>query len=112
MTPQSQLPQVGGKAMTDSSSPQRPNTIGNASLILGIASLALVFGIGLCALVGVQQNWIQIAGTPLFGPAVRFWASWAPCWAWGGCSAQEGRGQQPSPVWFWDWRDCVCFLSF
>ena len=52
--------------MTDSSSPQRPNTIGNASLILGIVSLALVFGIGLCALVGVQQNWIQIAGTPLF----------------------------------------------
>lgn len=29
--------------------PQLPNTLGNASLGLGIASLALVFGIGLCA---------------------------------------------------------------
>ena len=45
--------------------PQQPNTIGNASLALGIASLALVFGIGLCALVGTQ-SWIGIAGTPLF----------------------------------------------
>jgi hypothetical protein len=42
------------------------NPLGNASLGLGIASSALVFGIGLCALTGVAQNWIQIAGTPLF----------------------------------------------
>jgi hypothetical protein len=33
---------------------------------LGIASLALVFGIGLCALVGVQQEWIRLLGTPLY----------------------------------------------
>lgn len=46
--------------------PQQPNTLGNASLGLGIASLALVFGIGLCALVGVQQGWLQVASTPLF----------------------------------------------
>jgi hypothetical protein len=42
------------------------NTLGNASLGLGIASAALVFGIGLCALTGVAQQWIQLAGTPLF----------------------------------------------
>jgi riboflavin transporter FmnP len=35
-------------------------------LILGIASAVLVFGIGLCALTGVNQRWIQLAGTPLF----------------------------------------------
>ncbi len=46
--------------------PQQPNTLGNASLGLGIASAALVFGIGLCALIGARQGWIQVAGTPLF----------------------------------------------
>jgi hypothetical protein len=48
------------------SSPQHPNTLGNASLAMGILSLALVFGIGLCALTGVAQNWIRLTGTPLF----------------------------------------------
>jgi hypothetical protein len=43
-----------------------PNILGNASLGLGIASSALVFGIGLCALTGVTQKWIQMVGTPLF----------------------------------------------
>lgn len=52
--------------MSDSPSPQQPNTIGNASLWLGIASASLVFGIGLCALTGLNQKWIQLAGTPLF----------------------------------------------
>jgi len=47
--------------------PSQPNTLGNASLGLGLASAALVFGIGLCALVGVQQGtWIRAAATPLF----------------------------------------------
>ena len=46
--------------------PQQPNTLGNASLGLGIASAALVFGIGLCALIGARQGWIQVAATPLF----------------------------------------------
>lgn len=50
--------------MSDDS--QQPNTLGNASLVLGIISSALVFGIGLCALTGIAQNWIRIAGTPLF----------------------------------------------
>jgi len=44
----------------------QPNTLGNASLGLGIASTALVFGIGLCALTGITQKWIQLVGTPLF----------------------------------------------
>ena len=46
--------------------PQQPNSVGNASMWLGIASAALVFGIGLCALTGLNQRWIQLAGTPLF----------------------------------------------
>jgi|SRR6185369_13038378 len=46
--------------------PQSANTLGNASLGLGIASAALVFGIGLCALVGAQQGWLAAGGTVLF----------------------------------------------
>jgi hypothetical protein len=46
--------------------PQQSNTLGKASLGLGIASISLVFGIGLCALVGAQQGWVQLLGTPLF----------------------------------------------
>lgn len=52
--------------MSGPSASQEPNPVGNASLWLGIASSALVFGIGLCALTGVGQRWIQLAGTPLF----------------------------------------------
>jgi hypothetical protein len=52
--------------VSNSSTPQGPNTIGHASLWLGIASSALVFGIGLCALTGAGQQWLQLAGTPLF----------------------------------------------
>ena len=50
--------------MSDNS--QSPNPLGNASLALGITSSALVFGIGLCAWTGFAQNWIRLAGTPLF----------------------------------------------
>jgi hypothetical protein len=48
--------------------PQQPNTLGKASLILSILSLALVFGISLCAVVGVAQRWAlnPFVGTPLF----------------------------------------------
>jgi len=49
-----------------SESPKQPNPLGNASLVLGIASAALVFGIGLCAWTGITQKWIRLAGTPLF----------------------------------------------
>ncbi|HSB89786.1 MAG TPA: hypothetical protein VLD63_07150 [Anaerolineales bacterium] len=44
----------------------RPNPLGSASLGLGVASAALVFGLGLCAVVGAQQGWLNIAGTPLY----------------------------------------------
>jgi hypothetical protein len=46
--------------------PTQPNTLGNAGLGLGVASSALVFGLGLCALVGAQQGWLAAAGTILF----------------------------------------------
>ncbi len=46
--------------------PQEPTPLGKASLALGIASASLVFGIGLCALIGVEQGWIGVMGTPLF----------------------------------------------
>lgn len=52
--------------MSQTPGPQQPNTVGNASLALGIVSAALVFGIGLCAVTGLKQNWIRLAGTPLF----------------------------------------------
>lgn len=45
---------------------QQPNTLGKASLGLSIASLVLVFGIGLCALVGAAQGWVGALATPLF----------------------------------------------
>jgi hypothetical protein len=46
--------------------PPPSSTLGNASLGLGLASAALVFGIGLCALTGRGQNWLPAAATPLF----------------------------------------------
>jgi len=52
--------------MSESPSFHSPNTLGTASLVLSILSLALVFGIGLCALTGIAQQWIQLVGTPLF----------------------------------------------
>ena len=42
------------------------NSLGTASLALGITSSALVFGLAVCAITGVQQGWIRLAGTPLF----------------------------------------------
>ena len=51
--------------MTEKPSSQ-PNKLGNASMVLGIISLAVVFGIGLCALVGTAQGWIQLLGTGLY----------------------------------------------
>lgn len=43
-----------------------PNTLGTASLILGVVSVSLVFGIGLCALVGLEQGWLPVVGTVLY----------------------------------------------
>ncbi len=46
----------------------QPNNLGNASLWLGIASSVLVFGIGLCALIGFRQSpqLVGLLATPLF----------------------------------------------
>ena len=35
----------------------QPNVLGDTSLRLGIASTALVFATGLCALLGARQGW-------------------------------------------------------
>lgn len=42
------------------------NPLGTVSLVLGVVSLALVFGIGLCALTGANQGWLRVAATPLY----------------------------------------------
>lgn len=52
--------------MSNGAPQQQTNTLGNASMVLGILAISLVFGIGLCALVGLQQNWLKVAATPLF----------------------------------------------
>lgn len=49
-----------------SPAPPQANTLGNAGLALGIVSASLVFGLGVCALVGAQQGWLGAAGTLLF----------------------------------------------
>ena len=46
--------------------PERPNTLGKASLVLGILAISFVFGIGLCALVGLQQGWLGYLATLLY----------------------------------------------
>ena len=51
--------------MSNSPAPQ-PNTLGKASLILGILAITLVFSVGLCAGVGQQQGWLQAVGALLF----------------------------------------------
>lgn len=48
-----------------------PRELGQAplaktGLTLGIVSISLVFGIGLCAVVAAQQGWIQWVATPLY----------------------------------------------
>ena len=50
--------------MNDNSG-QQPNILGNASLALGVASAALVFGVGFCGLAGANQGWVALAGVPL-----------------------------------------------
>ena len=46
--------------------PRQPNTLGKASLILGILSITFVFSIGLCAGVGSEQGWLPAVGWLLF----------------------------------------------
>lgn len=49
-----------------SSAESGASPLAGASLALGIASISLVFGIGLCALVGARQGWLGLAATPLY----------------------------------------------
>jgi hypothetical protein len=51
---------------TANSPPPQPNSLGKASLVLGILSSFFVFSIGLCAGVGKQQGWLSAVGTLLF----------------------------------------------
>ncbi|HEX5103213.1 MAG TPA: hypothetical protein VFV87_05350 [Pirellulaceae bacterium] len=46
--------------------PLVPNTLGKASLVLGILASTLVVSVGLCAGVGQQQGWLKQAGPLLF----------------------------------------------
>jgi riboflavin transporter FmnP len=48
------------------SQPQVPNTLGKASLVLGILSSTLVFSVGMCAGLGQQQGWLPAVGPLLF----------------------------------------------
>jgi hypothetical protein len=51
---------------TSSREPLVPNTLGKASLVLGILASTLVVSVGLCAGVGQQQGWLKQAGPLLF----------------------------------------------
>ncbi len=86
--------------MPTSSTPQQSNTLGNASLALGIASTALVFGIGLCALTGASQNWIRLAGTPLFvcGGSSAFLGFLGFALGLAACSGATDPKASPSPA--------------
>jgi nicotinamide riboside transporter PnuC len=55
-------------------SPPTPNTLGKASLILGVLGSFFVVLIGLCAGVGQQQGWLKAVGPLLaiFGGAFAF----------------------------------------
>jgi hypothetical protein len=48
------------------STPDSPGILGKVSLGLGIASSALVFGIGICAVTGFQGGWIGPLATLLY----------------------------------------------
>lgn len=45
---------------------RQPNTLGKASLFLGVVSSIAVFSVGLCAGVGQQQGWLKAVGVLLF----------------------------------------------
>ena len=45
--------------------PPRSNTLGKASLVLGILASIFVFCVGLCAGAGQQQGWLPAVGTLL-----------------------------------------------
>jgi hypothetical protein len=49
-----------------STAPPVPNTLGKASLVLGILASTLVVSVGLCAGVGQEQGWLKHVGPLLF----------------------------------------------
>ena len=51
--------------MTPTNTPTE-DSLGKWSLSLGIASSALVFGMGFCAIVGSSGGWINLVGIPLY----------------------------------------------
>jgi len=85
--------------------------LGIASLGLGIASAALVFGIGLWALTGVTQKWVLLFGTPLFvcGGSSAFLGFLGATSVWPVCSAKTAPVPPPSSGLFWDWSASVSF---
>jgi len=52
--------------MSDRPPAPQGNTLGNASLALGIASASLVFAIAVCAVTAAGQGWIGVGATPLY----------------------------------------------
>ena len=52
--------------MNDQPPSTQPNVLGDTSLRLGIASAALVFSAGLCAVVGARQGWLGVLAVPLY----------------------------------------------
>jgi len=52
--------------MSAQNHPPQPNTLGKASLVLGVLSSSCVFRVGLCAGVGQQQGWLRHVGSLLF----------------------------------------------
>jgi len=79
---------------------ERLNQLGNASLYVGIASMALVFGIGLCAMVGVAQGWVKLLGTPLYvcGTSSAFLGLIGAGLGVGGLFGRGKQKQPPSPA--------------
>lgn len=52
--------------MNDQPSSTQPNVLGDTSLRLGITSAALVFSVGLCAILGARQGWLGLLAVPLY----------------------------------------------
>lgn len=52
--------------MNDQPPSPQPNVLGDTSLRLGIASAALVFSVGLCAVIGARQGWLGVLAVPLY----------------------------------------------
>lgn len=68
--------------------------LAKTSLALGVVSISLVFGIGLCAIVGARQGWIRLAGTPLYicGASSAFLGAIAALLGAGGLFGKGSKG--------------------